>query len=76
VSFEAITLCVTYQRVFIIIIIIVIIIVYFVIDSIRKLLDTPSYFVTPSFPIENTHYPSQGIFLLNLRLSLIKKAEI
>jgi hypothetical protein len=34
VSFAAITLCVASQRVFI---------VYFVIDSVRKLLDTPSY---------------------------------
>jgi hypothetical protein len=35
VSFDAITLCVAFQRVFIV--------VYFVIDSVRKLLDTPSY---------------------------------
>jgi uncharacterized membrane protein len=34
-SFAAITLCVASQRVFIV--------VYFVIDSVRKLLDTPSY---------------------------------
>jgi hypothetical protein len=37
VSFAAITLCVTSQRVFIVVS------VYFVIDSVRKLLDTPSY---------------------------------
>jgi hypothetical protein len=37
VSFAAITLCVASQRVFIVIR------VYFVIDSVRKLLDTPSY---------------------------------
>jgi hypothetical protein len=37
VSFAAITLCVASQRVFIVV-------VYFVIDSVRKLLDTPSYF--------------------------------
>jgi hypothetical protein len=36
VSFAAITLCVASQRVFVIV-------VYFVIDSVRKLLDTPSY---------------------------------
>jgi hypothetical protein len=36
VSFAAITLCVSSQRMFIVI-------VYFVIDSVRKLLDTPSY---------------------------------
>jgi hypothetical protein len=35
VSFAAITLCVASQRVFIV--------VYFVIDSVRKLMDTPSY---------------------------------
>jgi hypothetical protein len=35
VSFATITLCVASQRVFIV--------VYFVIDSVRKLLNTPSY---------------------------------
>jgi hypothetical protein len=50
VSFAAITLCVASQRVFIIIIIIIIIIivviviVYWVVDSVRKLLDIPSYY--------------------------------
>jgi hypothetical protein len=38
VSFAAITLCVTSQRLFI-----VIVIVYFVIDSMRKLFDAPSH---------------------------------
>jgi hypothetical protein len=37
VSFAAITLCIASQRVFIVVS------VYFVIDSVRKLLDTPSY---------------------------------
>jgi hypothetical protein len=37
VSFASITLCVASQRVFIAV-------VYFVIDSVPKLLDTPSYF--------------------------------
>jgi hypothetical protein len=37
VSFAAITLCVASQRVFIVVSI------YFVIDSVRQLLDTPSY---------------------------------
>jgi hypothetical protein len=37
VSFAAITLCAASQRVFIFVV------VYFVIDSVRKLLDTPSY---------------------------------
>jgi hypothetical protein len=36
VSFAVITLCVASQRVFIVV-------VYFIIDSVRKLLDTPSY---------------------------------
>jgi hypothetical protein len=39
VNFAAITLCVASQRIF------VIVVVYFVIDSARKLLDTPSYSV-------------------------------
>jgi hypothetical protein len=38
VSFAAITLCVASQRVF------VVVVVYFVIDSVRKLLDIPSYY--------------------------------
>jgi hypothetical protein len=37
VSFVAITLCVASQRVFIV--------VYFVIDTVRKLLDTPLYLI-------------------------------
>jgi hypothetical protein len=40
VSFAAINLCVASQLVFIVVIVAV---VYFVIDSVRKLLDTPSY---------------------------------
>jgi hypothetical protein len=36
VSFAAITLCVVSQRV-------VVVVVYFVTDSVRELLDTPSY---------------------------------
>jgi hypothetical protein len=42
VSFAAITLCVASQRVFIFVS------VYFVIDSVQKLLDTPSYLYTIS----------------------------
>jgi hypothetical protein len=41
VSFAAITLRIASQRVFIIVVVVVV--VYFVIDSVRKLLDTPSY---------------------------------
>jgi hypothetical protein len=40
VSFAVITLCVASQRVFI-----VVIVVYFVIDSVRKLLDITSYVI-------------------------------
>jgi hypothetical protein len=39
VSFAAITICVASQRVF------VVDVVYFITDSVRKLLDTPSYYV-------------------------------
>jgi hypothetical protein len=46
VSFATITLCVASQRVFIVVS------VYFVIDSVRKLLDTPSYIVN-AFPFQN-----------------------
>jgi len=41
VSFATITLCVASQRVFVVVVVVVV--VYFVIDSVRKLLDTPSY---------------------------------
>jgi uncharacterized protein HemY len=41
VSVAVITLCVASQQLFIVIVVVV---VYFVIDSVRKLLDTPSYF--------------------------------
>jgi hypothetical protein len=44
VSFAAITLCVASQRVFIIVVII-----YFVIESVRKLLDTPLYLKNVQF---------------------------
>jgi len=43
VSFAAITLCVASQRVFIVVS------VYFVIDSVRKLLDTPSYICSDDY---------------------------
>jgi hypothetical protein len=44
VSFAAITLCVASQRVFIVfVVVVVVVVVYFVIDSVRKILDTPSY---------------------------------
>jgi hypothetical protein len=47
VSFAAITLCVASQRVFIVVVVVVVVVVvsvvYFVIDSVRKNLDAPSY---------------------------------
>jgi hypothetical protein len=42
VSFAAITFCVASQRV-------LVVVVYFVIDSVRKLLDTPSYITLRSY---------------------------
>jgi hypothetical protein len=42
VSFAAITLCVASQRVFVVVVVVVVV-VYFVINSVRKLLYTPSY---------------------------------
>jgi len=45
VSFISITLCVAFQRVFVVVVV-VRVVVYFVIDSVRKLLDTPSYTVS------------------------------
>jgi hypothetical protein len=41
VSFVAITLCVASQQVFTVVVVVVVV-VYFVIDSVRKLSDTPS----------------------------------
>jgi len=41
-SFGAITLCVASRREFIVVVVVVVV-VYFVIDSVLKLLDTPSY---------------------------------
>jgi hypothetical protein len=43
VSFSAITLCVASKRVFITVVVVVVVVVYFVIDSVRKLMPTPSY---------------------------------
>jgi hypothetical protein len=43
VSFAAVTLCVDPQRMFIVV-------VNFVIDSVRKHLDTPSYFIAKDTP--------------------------
>jgi hypothetical protein len=49
VSFVTITLCVTSQRVFVV--------VYFVMDSVRKFLDVPSYtpYTTWSVPVYTLH---------------------
>jgi hypothetical protein len=43
VSFSAITLYIASQRVFIVVVVVVVVVVYFVIDSVRKPLDIPSY---------------------------------
>jgi hypothetical protein len=43
VSFAALTLCVGSQRVFIVVVVVVVVVVYFVIDSVRKILDVPPY---------------------------------
>jgi hypothetical protein len=43
VSFAGITLCVASQRVFVVVVVVVAAAAYFVIDSVRKLLGTPSY---------------------------------
>jgi hypothetical protein len=43
VSFAAITLCVASQRVFIIVVVVVVVVVVVIMDSVQKLLDTPSY---------------------------------
>jgi hypothetical protein len=42
VSFATIILCVISKRVFIVVVVVVVV-VYFVIDSVRELLDTPKY---------------------------------
>jgi hypothetical protein len=54
-SFAAITLCIASQRVF------VVVSVYFVIDSVRKLLDTPSYTVSSIHTAASTYMPSLNI---------------
>jgi hypothetical protein len=64
VSFALITLCVTSQRVFIVV-------VYFVIDTVRKLLDTPSRIVQVisnfcTFDLRSTkQYELSEVFLVN-----------
>jgi hypothetical protein len=54
VSFAAITLCVSSQRVF------VVVSVYFVMDSVQKRLDTPSY--------TSLEWPVRVILVKNVRL--------
>jgi hypothetical protein len=43
VSFATITLCVASQQVFVVVAVAVAAAIYFIIDSVQKLLDTPSY---------------------------------
>jgi hypothetical protein len=42
VSFAAINLSVAFQRVLVVVVVVVVVVVYFVTDSVRNLLDTPS----------------------------------
>jgi hypothetical protein len=71
VSVAAITLCVASQRVFIV--------VYFVIDSVRKILDIPSYFMSLQSRIINFHHQLHGLNRngpfrpLNLKSNLLFK---
>jgi len=43
VSSAVITLCVASQLVLVVVVVVVVVVVYFVIHSVRKLLNTPSY---------------------------------
>jgi hypothetical protein len=43
VSFTAVLFSVASQRVFIVVVVVVVVVVHFIIDSVRKLMDTPSY---------------------------------
>jgi hypothetical protein len=64
VSFAAVTLCVAFQRGFIVVS------VYFLIDSVRKLLDTPSYNL--KHVKEASHHKFlQGLALLVICLGLV-----
>jgi uncharacterized membrane protein len=63
VSFAVITLSVAPQRVFIFVV------VYFVIDSVRKLLDTISYDVTATQTVRN-HYIWANNFIASCTLFL------
>jgi antibiotic biosynthesis monooxygenase (ABM) superfamily enzyme len=55
VSFATINLCVASQRVLIIVVVVVVVVVYFVIDLVRKLLDAPSYRVSPCHCLKSQH---------------------
>jgi UDP-N-acetylmuramyl pentapeptide phosphotransferase/UDP-N-acetylglucosamine-1-phosphate transferase len=61
VNFAAITLCVVSQRVFI-----VVVVVYFVIDSVRKLLDTPLYVKHLIIAFSSSHFEHRVYFWLLL----------
>jgi hypothetical protein len=68
VSFAAINLCVASQRMFI-----VVIVVYFVIDSVRKRLDTPSY-ITNTAPDLTKIYNSYFKYFL-YTVNTLRKAR-
>jgi hypothetical protein len=65
VNFAAITLCVASQRVFV---------VYFVIDSVRKLLDTPLYTSGKTDPSRGNTLYCEPINLFDLKLGRIATA--
>jgi hypothetical protein len=61
VSFAAITLCVASQRVFV-----AFVFVYFIIDSVRKLLETPSYFKRYVVGVNEVKANSYGLLFAGL----------
>jgi hypothetical protein len=67
VSFAAITLCVASQRVFIV--------VHFVIDSVRKLLDTLSHFTIALFATLNVRLASCS-FIIDAANSIVTRIVV
>jgi hypothetical protein len=66
-SFATITLCVASQRVFIVVS------VYFVIDSVRKLLDTPSYCINLRSILRVSKFVTAHTHLLSKLITSIYK---
>jgi hypothetical protein len=65
VSFAAITLCIASQQVFIVV-------VYFVIDSVRKLLDTSSYVPEESLRMGEMVQKREGLVLLMMMMMMMR----